>query len=236
MASSQTPSRGMVVVAHADDAEWGCSGTVALWCRRGMRVTYVVCTDGGKGSDEPEMTSERLAQIRRGEQLAAAKVLGVEEVVFLGYEDAMLQPDLELRRDIVRQIRKFKPAILIAQYPGRCLKDSEYMDHPDHIAAGEATLSAVFPASRDRLTFPELLEEGLEPHRVGEVLVMDWNDAADTWIDVTDTIAIAVEALEQHKSQGTPGVVEKHLRRERAKIGEPRNMAYAESFKSYRLD
>ena len=236
MASSQTPSRGMVVVAHADDAEWGCAGTVALWCSRGMQVTYVVCTDGGKGSDEPDMTSERLATIRREEQLAAARVLGVKEVVFLGYEDAMLQPDLELRRDIVRQIRKFKPDILIAQYPGRALKDGEYIDHPDHIAAGEATLSAVFPAARDRLTFPELLEEGLGPHKVGEVLVMDWNDVADTWIDVTETIATAVEALEQHKSQGTPGKAEKHLRREKANIGRPRNMAFAESFKSYRME
>ena len=236
MASSQTFSRGMVVVAHADDAEWGCSGTVALWCSRGMEVTYVICTDGGKGSDEPDMTSERLAQIRREEQLAAARVLGVKEVVFLGYEDAMLQPDLELRRALVRQIRKFKPDILIAQNPARSIKDAEYVDHPDHIATGEATLSAVFPAARDRLTFPEVLEEGLEPHKVKELLIMDWNDVADTWIDVTETIATAIEALEQHRSQGTPGRADELLRRERAQIGKPRNMDYAESFKSYRLD
>ena len=236
MASSQTPRRGMVVVAHADDAEWGCSGTVALWCSRGMQVTYVICTDGGKGSDEPDMTSERLAQIRREEQLAAARVLGVKEVVFLGYEDAMLQPNLELRKDITRQIRKFKPDILIAQNPGRSIKGAEYIDHPDHIATGEAALSAVFPAARDRLTFPELLEEGLEPHKVAELLIMDWNDAADTWIDVTETIATAIEALKQHRSQGTPENADEHLRLERAQIGKPRNMDYAESFKSYRLD
>ena len=236
MPSSQTPRRGMVVVAHADDAEWGCSGTVALWCKRGVEVTYVVCTDGGKGSDEPDMTSERLAQIRRKEQLAAAKVLGVKEVVFLGYEDAMLQANLELRRDVVRQIRKFKPDILITQNPSRSIKDAKYIDHPDHLATGEATMSAVFPAARDRLTFPELLEEGLAPHKVKELLIMDWNDFADTWIDVSESIATAIEALNQHRSQGIPGEADELMRLERAQIGEPRNMAYAESFKSYQLD
>ena len=142
MTDDAKPRRGMVVVAHPDDAEWGCSGTVAIWCRDGAEVVYVICTDGGKGSDDPDMTSERLSRIRHDEQVAAADVLGVKEVVFLGYEDAMLQPTLELRKDITREIRRFKPEVVITEYPGRTMSVPGYVGHPDHAAAGEATLSS----------------------------------------------------------------------------------------------
>jgi len=168
---TQPYSRGMVVVAHADDAEWGCAGTVAKWCAQGWEVVYLLCTDGSKGSSDPEITSGQLVEIRKQEQLDAGKVLGVHQVVFLGYEDSMLEPNLELRRDIAREIRRYRPDVLICTSPQRNLTDS-YMGHPDHFAAGEAALSAAFPAARDRLTFPELLEEGLEPHHVREVWIM----------------------------------------------------------------
>ena len=236
MTEEKSPERGMVVFAHADDADWGCSGTVALWCRQGMEVVYVVCTDGSKGSDDPDMTSERLAQIRRDEQIAAGEVLGLKEVVFLGYEDAMLEPTLELRRDITRQIRKFKPDILITTGPFRTLDSMQYIGHPDHFAAGEAALSAVFPAARDRLTFPELLEEGLEPHKVKEVLVMDRSEGATRLIDVTDTIDIAIEALKRHESQVTPEQAEQYMRMWRAENGKAQGMKYAEAFRYFRLD
>ena len=152
--------RGMVVVAHPDDAEWGCSGTVAKWCAEGWEVVYVLCTDGSKGSDDPEMTSEKLVQIRAQEQRDAGKVLGLSQVVFLGYEDSMLEPTLALRRDIAREIRRHRPDVLICNSPVRSLDEHGYVGHPDHFASGEAALSAVFPTARDRLTFPELLEEG----------------------------------------------------------------------------
>ena len=173
MTQEEPYRRGMVIVAHADDAEYGCAGTVAKWCREGMEVVYVICTDGSKGSSDPEMSPDRLAEIRRNEQLAAGKALGLKEVVFLRYEDSMLQPGLDLRKDIVRQIRRHKPDILICPSPVRNLTGKGYIGHPDHLAVGEATMAAVFPASRDRMTFPELLEEGLEPHKVREVLVLD---------------------------------------------------------------
>ena len=172
MAQEENHKRGMVVVAHPDDAEYGCAGTVAQWCRNGMEVVYVVCTDGSKGSSDPDVTVEHLKRTRRQEQLDACDVLGVKEVVFLDYEDAMLQPTLELRRDITREIRRHKPDVVICQSPTRTLRYHGYVGHPDHYAAGEAAISAIFPAARDRLTFPELLAEGLEPHNVAEVMVM----------------------------------------------------------------
>ena len=234
--SQEEPYRcGMVVVAHPDDAEYGCSGTVARWCREGMEVVYVLCTNGNKGSSDPEITSEELAQMRRKEQLAAGRVLGVKEVVFLGYEDSMLQPTLELRRDIAREIRRHKPDILICPNPVRNLDGAGYIGHPDHMAAGEATMSAVFPAARDRMTFPELLEEGLEPHKVRELLVVDRRDP-DKWIDVSDTVETAIEALNQHVSQvGDGGENGKWMKEWRRQMGEHHGMAYAETFRHFHL-
>lgn len=226
----------MVVVAHPDDAEFGCAGTVAKWCRGGLEVVYVVCTDGSKGSGDPDMTSERLAKVRMKEQRAACKVLGVKEVVFLGYEDAMLQPTLELRRDIAREIRRHKPDIVVCQSPVRTLRLHRYVGHPDHFAAGEATMSAVYPAARDRLTFPELLAAGFEPHNVRELLVMEREDA-DKWVDVTGTMDVAIKALKQHVSQVSDDdeTYLEFMREWRHLAGQAQGIEYAESFKQFIL-
>ena len=237
MADMNRYERAMVVVAHPDDAEWGCSGTVALWCTEGLEVVYVMCTDGSKGTCDPDITSEGLAMTRREEQLAAARVLGVKEVVFLDYEDAMLQPTLELRRDIVRQIRRFKPEVVVTTSPTRELDEAHYIGHPDHMAAGEATLSAVFPAARDRLTFPELLGEGLTPHKVREVRIIMYSDTgANNWVDITETIDVSIRALQQHRSQTTAAEADRERRRERANAGRRRGVAYAEEFRSFLLN
>ena len=221
------------MVAHADDAEWGCSGTVAKWCAEGWEVVHVLCTDGSKGSDDPDMTSGRLAGIRREEQRNAGKVLGLHDVVFLGYEDSMLQPTLELRRDIAREIRRHKPDVLICMSPVRRLSGDDYLGHPDHYASGEAALSAVFPSARDRLTFPELLEEGLEPHKVREVYLWG-SDQPDTFIDVTDTFDKKVEALFCHRSQmgdPTDGDRRARWRQRYEEAGRRIDAPLAESFK-----
>ena len=132
MAQEEQPWRkGMVVFAHADDAEWGCSGTVAKWCAEGWEVVYVVCTDGSKGSTDPEMTRESLVKLRAQEQRNAGNVLGLQDVVFLEYEDSMLEPSLELRRDITRQIRRYKPDVVICETPMRRLSYNGYLGHPD---------------------------------------------------------------------------------------------------------
>ena len=226
--------RGMVVVAHPDDAEFGCSGTVAKWCREGMEVVYVIVTDGSKGTSDREITPKELSEMRRQEQSAAGKVLGLKDVVFLGHPDAYLQPTLEVRRDIAREIRRHRPDILITLNPVRNLSVNGYLGHPDHHAAGEATLSAVYPAARDHLTFPELLKEGLEPHKVREVLIQG-HDNPDKWIDVTETIEIAIQALKTHTSQVEGREIEERMRQWRKEAGKDHGMEYAEAFKQFIL-
>jgi|TARA_B100001964_G_scaffold201648_1_gene229494 LmbE family N-acetylglucosaminyl deacetylase len=193
--------RAMVVFAHPDDAEWGSSGTASKLVSEKWDVTYVVCTDGSKGTSDRDITSERLSEIRQREQINAGKVIGLKDVVFLGYPDGYLEPSLSLRKDIAREIRKHKPGILICPYPMRSL-DGPYQGsgHPDHIAAGEATLSAVFPSARDHLTFPDLLQEGLEPWAVKEVWIVG-HPSPDLFIDISSEFEKSVLALLEHKSQ-----------------------------------
>jgi len=227
--------RGMVVMAHPDDAEWSCAGTVAKWCAEGWDVVYVLCTDGSKGSSDPEMTSERLVKIREKEQRDAGNVLGLLEVVFLGYPDSLLEPTLELRKDIARESRRYKPDVVIVGDPSRDINSGYYMGHPDHLAAGEAAMSAVFPTARDRMTFPELLEEGLEPHNVREVWVAGGGESSDQFVDVEAYMDTAVKALKAHKSQVDQEHAGEWFRQGRIETGKKVGMAYAEGFKRISL-
>ena len=230
--------RAMVVTAHPDDAEYGCSGSVAKWCRMGWEVVYVLCTDGSKGSEDREITSKRLVEIRAEEQINAGKTLGLKTVEFLGYPDGYLEPTLDVRRDISRQIRKHKPDVLITTNPTRDLMSSGYIGHPDHFAAGEAALSAVFPSARDHLTFPELFsDEGLEPHKVREVWVMTFGDGADFWNPLTEQdVDTSIAALKEHTSQvDDPDQAAKWMKQRRAELGKKIEANYAESFKKFTL-
>ena len=156
--------RALVVIAHPDDAEFGAAATIAHLTASGARVDYVVTTDGGKGTEDPAVTPEQLASTRVAEQRAAADILGVSEIVHLGYPDGYLVPSLDLRRDVTRQIRRFRPDLVLTLNPQRRLDGNPFIGHPDHLATGEATLASVYPAARDRLNFPELAnDEGLEP-------------------------------------------------------------------------
>ena len=232
MAENEEPfRRGMVIMAHPDDAEWTCSGTVAKWCAEGWDVVYVLCTDGSKGSSDPEMTSEQLIKIREREQRDAGKVLGLQDVVFLGYPDAYLEPTLELRKDIAREIRRYKPDVVITGSPARDVERGYYVSHPDHLAAGEAALSAIFPTARDRLTFPELLEEGLEPHKVREVWIAGGGDNADNYVDVEAYMDTAIKALKAHVSQVDQENADEWFQQGRIRTGAMIGMAYAEGFK-----
>ena len=231
MAVTEEPfRRGMVIMAHPDDAEWTCSGTVAKWCAEGWEVVYVLCTDGSKGSSDPEMTSEQLVKIREKEQRDAGEVLGLRDVVFLGYPDAYLEPTLELRKDIAREIRRYKPDVVITGSPARDVERGYYVSHPDHLAAGEAALAAIFPTARDRLTFPDLLEEGLEPHEVREVWIAV-GDNADNYVDVEAYMEIAIKALKAHVSQVDPENAGEWFQQGRIRTGAKIGMAYAEGFK-----
>lgn len=219
--------RVMVVTAHPDDAEFGAGGTVAKMTKQGREVTYVVVTSGNKGSSDRTMTPERLAAIRQTEQRNAARVLGVERVEFLGYEDGELEDTRELRRDLTRQIRRWRPDLVIAQSPQRTY--NLYVSHRDHRIAGGAVLDCVYPLARDHMSFPELLAE-YEPHNVREVHLMQWDDP-HLIVDISDTMDLKLKALACHQSQvgDFPGV-EARVRERSAALGKARGYAYAEAF------
>jgi LmbE family N-acetylglucosaminyl deacetylase len=176
---NNVPGSAMVIVAHPDDAEFTVGGTVAKWAAAGCRVTYVVCTDGNAGSLDPDMDPQELARIRRGEQRAACATLGVSEVVFLGHDDGQLEPTLELRRELVRAIRQYKPEVIICWDPTQLFTDGDFINHPDHRAAAQAALDAAVPASGMPLLWPEVGPM----HRVRQVYIFD-RDQPNVWIDV----------------------------------------------------
>jgi LmbE family N-acetylglucosaminyl deacetylase len=231
------PKRIAVFMAHPDDAEFICAGAVAHWADEGHEVIYVLLTSGDKGSDDPEMTSERLVATREAEQLDAARILGVKDVVFMKFRDAELEPDLELRRALTRVVRQLKPDVVVCQDPTVRWVDTEYINHPDHRAAGEATLAAVFPSARDRLTFPELLAEGLEPHKVREIYLAG-AQSPDVAIDITAQMDRKLASLHAHASQLGDWDFEPIVRQWAKETAEqhPGHGEYVESFKYFKLD
>jgi LmbE family N-acetylglucosaminyl deacetylase len=232
--------RIMVVVAHPDDAEYMVAGSVARWVKEGREVVYVLCTDGDKGSSDPDLPPERLARIRKQEQLAACKVLGVAEAVFLGYPDGLLQSNLDLRKDIVRQIRRFKPDAILCQDPTRRWYGSVYLHHPDHRAAGDAALDAVFPLARDYHTLPDLIAEGLLPHKVQHVYISSVAENREVWFGIAGTIDTKVEALYAHRSQvggrSADNGSEEFVRWMAAETASGTGLGLAEAFKYVRLE
>ncbi len=198
---STSPLRVMAVFAHPDDPEFFCGGTFARWSAEGASITFVLATSGDKGSDDPEMTSERLALIREEEERRAAAILGVQEVIFLRYLDGELQPTLELRRDITRLIRLKRPDIVVTCDPNVYWYGTRSINHPDHRAIGAATLEAVAPSARNRLIFPELTrDEKLPIHKVRQVYICGTPDPT-TKVDVTAYIDLKIKALREHKTQ-----------------------------------
>jgi len=222
----------MVVLAHPDDPEFFCGGTVARWAAEGKEIVYVLATRGDKGSDDPAMTPERLAELREMEQRAAAAVLGVREVIFMGYRDGELMPDLRLRRDITRLIRQVRPDIVITCDPTTRYFGSGYINHPDHRAIGDATLDAVFPSARDRLAFIELWrDEGLEPHKVREVYISGSLEPNEK-VDITDYIEKKIAALREHKSQiKDPAGLAQRIRERSSQNGNEAAPSYVEEFR-----
>ena len=199
----------VVITAHPDDTEFMCGGSVAKWAAEGREVYYVVSTNGNKGSSDPEMTSERLARIREQEQRDAAQVLGVKDVVFLGYGDGELQDTMEYRGMLVKMLRTYRPDLVVTMDPYR-----QYFQHRDHRIAGIVTLDACYPYARDYLHYPEHMKEGLQPHKVGEVFIGGSEDA-DVFIDIGETFERKVDALRCHVSQMGEGTREEFIERMR---------------------
>jgi LmbE family N-acetylglucosaminyl deacetylase len=227
--------RVLVVVSHPDDAEFGAGPTIARLVRAGARADYVLTTDGAKGTEDPSVTPEQLSTTRRAEQRAAADILGVSDIVHLDYPDGYLQPTLELRRDITRQIRRFRPDLVITQNPQRRLDHNPYIGHPDHLATGEATLASVYPAARDHLNFPELwTDEHLEPWKVRQVLLSGVEEP-NLWLDVGETFGTGMASILAHTSQVDPGDVEERMRERARLVGEPQGIGLAQAFLSILL-
>lgn len=230
--------RVLVVMAHPDDAEFGCGGTIAAWAAAGKEIDYVLCTSGDKGSSDLSISTYQLAQQRRQEQINAAQALGARDVTFLDYVDGVLQNTLQLRRDIVRQIRRHRPDTIICQDPLQRWTGNRYLNHPDHRAAGDACLDAVYPSARDPHVFPELLIENLLPHKVREVYVSSQTNA-DVWIDISSCIDRKIEGLSKHTSQvgaNWEGVVSRTRERSRALARENGlSFEYAEGYKYFQL-
>jgi len=222
-----TPVHVMVITPHPDDAEYGVSGTVARWTREGKQVMYVVCTKGDKGTSDVKMNPEKLAEIREKEQLAAAKILGVGEVVFLRLPDQGLEDTPEFRKQLVRLIRMYRPETIVTADPYR-----RYIWHRDHRITGQVCIDAAFPYARDHLAYPDLLEEGLKPHKVKEMLFWASEDI-NCRFDITGTYDLKMAALLCHKSQMKEldiSRVKKWLKQRSEEMAEGENFQLAEGF------
>ncbi|MFI5101362.1 MAG: PIG-L deacetylase family protein [Actinomycetes bacterium] len=194
------PERVLVVTAHPDDVDFGAAGTVATWTRAGVQVTYAIVTDGDAGGFDPDVPRSQIPGIRQAEQRAAAKTVGVDDVRFLGYTDGELVVSLGLRRDISRVIRQVRPQRLLCQSPERNWERLP-ASHPDHMAAGEAAIQAVYPDARNPFAHPVLLQdEGLDAWTVPEIWVMG-GPRPNRWVDVTDAFDDKIAALQSHASQ-----------------------------------
>lgn len=192
--------RALVVVAHPDDAEFGAAGTVAGWVEAGTEVRYVVLTDGASGSSDPTMTRERLVALRADEQHSACAVLGVRDVMFLGYHDGYLEATIEARRKVAAEVRRYRPEVVITTNPDLRWTARGTVNHPDHRAAGDLVLHSINPAASSRLWDMSLLDEGLEPWDVSELWMMSFGTGPHH-VDITATFDRKMEALRCHASQ-----------------------------------
>ena len=220
----------LIILAHPDDPEFFCGGSIARWIKSGHQVAYLLLTKGDKGAVDETLTYENITKLRITEQEQAAKSLGVGLVEFLDYEDGYIFPNLELRRAIVREIRKQKPDILVTCDPTNLFPSHQYINHPDHRYAGQVVIDAVFPASGNYFFFPELIDEGYKPHEVEQVW-MSLTNQPDVILDVSEYWKDRLDALKLHASQiGDPEAFENHmLDRLGIKQGEP--VMYEEKFR-----
>ena len=221
------PAQVIVITPHPDDAEYGVAGTVARWVSDGKEVVYVVCTNGDKGSSDANMKPEELVRIREEEQMAAARSLGGREVIFLGHPDQGLEDTPQFRKELVRLIRMYRPETVVTADPYR-----RYVWHRDHRMTGQVTLDAVFPYARDRLSYPDLLREGLHPHKVREILLWASEDV-NYRSDITATFHLKLAALGCHKSQVghiPPEELEEWLRQRHKTLAEGEDFQLAEAF------
>lgn len=233
----ETPQQILVILAHPDDPEFFCGGTLAQWIAAGHTVHYCLLTCGDKGSDDRQLSSAELCAMRLDEQRAAARVLGVESVRFLDFPDGYLTPDMELRKAVTRVIRQVRPDILVTCDPTNLFIRNLRINHPDHRAAGQAVLDAVFPAAGNHRYFPELLEqEGLEPHMPREIWV-SLPVEPQVEIDITEILPVKLTALLEHRSQiSDPEAFQERMRARHTIESTPEAPRYVETFRVIRYE
>ncbi|MEZ4868978.1 MAG: PIG-L deacetylase family protein [Caldilineaceae bacterium] len=229
--SFYVPNRVLAIAAHPDDIEFGAVGTIARWVQAGAKAAYVLVTSGDVGIADPGMTKARAAEIREAETLAAAKVVGVEDVTFFREPDGMVVNTLDLRKRLVREIRRFRPEVIIAMDPTVMFTSMGGINHPDHRAVGEATMDAIFPACSQPNLFQELEEEGIYACRVRKVYISS-RGAGETFVDISSTVDLKIQALKAHDSQvGKSEGLEQRIREWTARTGVGKEMAHAEAFR-----
>ena len=221
----------LCIAAHPDDIEFSVAGSVAKWAREGRAVTFCLVTSGSSGTNEHTPHNHGLAPIREKECWDSGHILGAKEIIFLRYTDGIVEPTLGLRRDLTRVIRTVKPDLVTCNDPTVRWYGNGYLNHPDHRAVASAALDAIFPSAETRYIFPELLAEGLEPHKVKEVFI-DYGNPPDVWIDVSQTLDVKIAALKAHVTQMGPGDwIDKRMREWTAEEGAGTGIAHAESFR-----
>lgn len=225
------PESAMAIVAHPDDIEFSCAGTLARWARAGARISYVLCTSGDVGIDAEGMTRQRAIEIREAEQREAARLAGASEVIFLREPDGMLVATLELRKRLVREIRRFRPEVVITGDPTIVWAGSDYINHPDHRAAATAALDAVFPAAGQPNLFEDIALEGFKAHKPRKVYVSTWGNDAEVFVNIEETIETKIAALRAHASQMKDWNPAESIRNWAAERAKGKEMAYAEGFR-----
>jgi LmbE family N-acetylglucosaminyl deacetylase len=225
------PKKAMCIFAHPDDIEFSCAGTIARWIKNGTEVSYIILTSGDAGIDDPEISRKEAITIREEESLKAAEIAGVEDVVFFGEPDGMLEASMALRKRLVREIRRFKPEVVICGDPTVTLASEHYINHPDHRAAATAAVDAIFPAAGQPTLFYDIEKDfGFTAHKPRKVYISAWSEA-DTFVNIEETIDVKAQALRAHESQmkgWDPEPMIKEWARETAKGKE---MKYAEGYK-----
>jgi LmbE family N-acetylglucosaminyl deacetylase len=227
------PKSAMSIHAHPDDQDFTVAGTLAKWAKAGCEIVTVIITDGSAGSNDPEHGPDykpTLARIRADEQRAANAILGIKETIFLGYPDGELVASIALRKELTRLIRRLKPDAVVIGDPTGFFYGNGYINHPDHRAAAEAALYAVFPSAGSRPIFMDLLDEGLELHEVKR-LYIHGSEKPDTWVDITETLDAKIKALQQHVSQVPVEEVGKWMMEWAEEDAKDKGMKYAESYK-----
>jgi LmbE family N-acetylglucosaminyl deacetylase len=230
MSDTYVPESAMAIVAHPDDIEFSCAGTLARWARAGARLAYVICTSGEMGFNQSGIDLAEAAKTREAEQRRAAEIVGTKDVTFLRQPDGLLQPTIDLRKMIVREIRRFRPEVVICGDPTILWGGDAYINHPDHRAAATAALDATFPAAGQPNLFADLEAEGYHAHKPRKVYATSFGQG-DHFIDIDETIEIKIEALRAHESQMRDWDPEPRIKEWGAETAKDMEMDYAEVFR-----